>query len=78
MDISLALNEDVSLLRSAYLWFGSYSRHMLAIFPTDIFKRSNKRDQLTLAMPIGEAASDMAGAIRWSVTGRSKIETVGE
>lgn len=41
-----------------YLWFGSYTqRHMLANFS------QAHENTLTLAMPIGEAASDIAGAM---------------
>lgn len=41
-----------------YLWFGSYTeRHRLANSP------EASEDRPTLAMPIGEAASDIAGAM---------------
>lgn len=44
--------------QSMYLWFGSYiERHMLAN------SSETYENRLTLAMPIGEAASDIAGAI---------------
>lgn len=35
------------------------------------------RQELTLAMPMGEAASDMVGAIWWLVTGELNLKIVG-
>ena len=52
------LNYALRTRQSMYLWFGSYSeQRMLA----NTFKAHLER--LTLAMPIGEAASDIAGAM---------------
>lgn len=46
---------------------------MSTIFPIDVFIQSGKgKGKLTLAMPIGEAASDIAGAIRgWVMADRN-------
>lgn len=42
IDLGSACNIGLSLLRSAYLWFGSYSRHMLAINPAHVLIQSDK------------------------------------
>ena len=54
-----------------YLWFGSYSqRHMISKSHYYMSLRQGMR--LTLAMPIGEAASDIAGAMSGAQLSRSQ------